>query len=84
MDLLEIAELLDLHPSVIDNYYEEWQFQEKNNEEDYYEMPFKEYLCTKFAEHAFLSEAAKKYSNAMACLEAYDDEYQCIDGILTN
>jgi predicted solute-binding protein len=37
MELKEIAELLGLHPSVIDNYYEEWQFQEKDSEEDHYE-----------------------------------------------
>lgn len=84
MKLEEIAELLRLHPSVIDNYYEEWQFQEKNNDEDYYSMTFKEYLCNVYAECAFLTEAVENGSNALACLEAYDEAYECIAAVLTN
>lgn len=82
MELKEIAELLGLHPSVIDNYYEEWQFQEKENEKDHYEVTFVDYLCNIFAESAFLTEAAENGSNAMACLEAYDEAYTTIESIL--
>lgn len=82
MELKEIAELLGLHPSVIDNYYEEWQFQEKDTEEDHYEVSFEEYLCNVFAECAFLTEAAENGSNAMACLEAYDEVYTTVESIL--
>ena len=82
MELKEIAELLGLHPSVIDNYYEEWQFQEKDSEEDHYEVSFEEYLCNIFAECAFLTEAAEIGSNAMACLEAYDEAYTTVESIL--
>ena len=82
MELKEIAELLGLHPSVIDNYYEEWQFQEKDTEEDHYEVSFEEYLCNVFAECAFLTKAAENGSNAMACLEAYDEAYTTVESIL--
>ena len=84
MELKEIAELLGLHPSVIDNYYEEWEFQEKEIDEDHFKVTFKEYLCNVFAEGAFLTEAAENGSNAMACLEAYDETYGYIEGILTD
>ena len=40
MELKEIAELLGLHPSVIDNYYEEWEFQEKEIDEDHFKFFF--------------------------------------------
>lgn len=82
MELKEIAELLGLHPSVIDNYYEEWQFQEKESDEDHYKVTFEEYLCNVFAECAFLTEAAENSSNAMACLEAYDEAYTTVESIL--
>ena len=82
MKLEEIAELLGLHPSVIDNYYEEWQFEETENDEDHYSVTFKGYLCNVFAECAFLNEAAENGSNAMACLEAYDEAYTTVESIL--
>ena len=84
MELKEIAELLGLHPSVIDNYYEEWQFQEKESEEDHYEVSFEDYLCNVFAECAFLTEAVENGSNAMACLEAYDEAYTAVESILVS
>jgi hypothetical protein len=82
MELKEIAELLGLHPSVIDNYYEEWRFYEKDSEEDHCTSSFEEYLCNVFAECAFLTEAAENGSNAMACLEAYDEAYTTVESIL--
>jgi len=82
MDLLKIADTLGLHPSVIDNYYEEWEFENNADEEDHYEVTFVDYLCNVFAECAFLTEAAENGSNAMACLEAYDEAYTTVEGIL--
>ena len=82
MDLQKIADILCFHLSVIENYYEEWQFQEKETEEDHYEVTFVDYLCNVFAECAFLTEAAENGSNAMACLEAYDEAYTTVEGIL--
>ena len=82
MDLQKIADTLGFHLSVIENYYEEWQFQEKDSEEDHYEVSFAEYLCNIFAECAFLTEAAENGSNAMACLEAYDEAYTTVESIL--
>jgi len=82
MDLLEIAKRLRIHPSVIDNYYEEWQFEQKEDDEDYYQVSFLDFLCNEFAECAFLTEAAENGSDAMACLEAYDDAYQTVEAIL--
>ena len=82
MNLPDIAELLGLHPSVIDNYYEEWQFQENENKEDHHKTTFQEYLCNVFAECAFLTEAAENGSNALACLEAYDEVYTTVEDIL--
>ena len=41
-----------------------------------------EYLCNVFAECAFLTEAAENGSNAMACLEAYDEAYTTVESIL--
>jgi hypothetical protein len=82
MDLQKIADILGFHLSVIENYYEEWQHQEKENEEDHYEVTFVDYLCNIFAECAFLTEAAENGSNAMACLEAYDEAYTTVESIL--
>lgn len=82
MDLPKIAELLGLHPSVVDNYYEEWQYQEKEQCEDHYEVTFVDYLCNIFAECAFLTEAIETEGNAMACLEAFDDAYTTVESIL--
>ena len=82
MDLQKIADILGFHLSVIENYYEEWQFQEQGDEEDHYEVTFVDYLCNIFAECAFLTEAAENGSNAMACLEAYDEAYTTVEGIL--
>ena len=82
MDLQKIADTLGFHLSVVENYYEEWQFQEKETEEDHYEVTFVDYLCNIFAECAFLTEASENGSNAMACLEAYDEAYTTVEGIL--
>ena len=82
MDLQKIADILGFHLSVIENYYEEWQFQEQGDDEDHYEVTFVDYLCNIFAECAFLTEAAENGSNAMACLEAYDEAYTTVEGIL--
>ena len=84
MDLQKIADTLGFHLSVIENYYEEWQFQEKETEEDHYEVTFVDYLCNIFAECAFLTEAAENGSNAMACLEAYDEAYRAVESILVS
>jgi hypothetical protein len=45
-------------------------------------VTFEEYLCNVFAECAFLTEAAENGSNAMACLEAYDEAYTTVESIL--
>jgi hypothetical protein len=45
-------------------------------------VSFEEYLCNIFAECAFLTEAAENGSNAMACLEAYDEAYTTVESIL--
>lgn len=84
MDLQKIADILGFHLSVIENYYEEWQFQEQGDEEDHYEVTFVDYLCNVFAECAFLTEAAENGSNAMACLEAYDEAYTTVESILVS
>ena len=84
MDLQKIADILGLHPSVIDNYYEEWEFENNAAEEDHYEVTFVDYLCNVFAECAFLTEAAENGSNALACLEAYDEAYTNVESILAS
>jgi len=82
MDLQKIADILGFHLSVVENYYEEWEFENNAAEEDHYEVTFVDYLCNIFAESAFLTEAAENGSNAMACLEAYDEAYTTIESIL--
>jgi hypothetical protein len=82
MDLQKIADILGFHLSVIENYYEEWEFTNSADEEDFHEATFVNYLCNIFAESAFLTEAAENGSNAMACLEAYDEAYTTVESIL--
>lgn len=82
MDLQKIADILGFHLSVVENYYEEWEFENNAAEEDHYEVTFVDYLCNIFAESAFLTEAAENGSNAMACLEAYDEAYTTVESIL--
>ena len=79
MDLQKIADTLGFHLSVVENYYEEWEFENKQFGE---EISFTGYLCNVFAECAFLTEAAENGSNAMACLEAYDEAYTTVESIL--
>ena len=82
MDLQKIADTLGLHLSVVENYYEEWEFENNEFEEDHYKGSFIGYLCNVFAECAFLTEAAENGSNAMACLEAYDEAFTTVESIL--
>ena len=82
MDLTKIAELLGIHESVIISYHEEWRVMEPEEEEEYCQTTFPEYLCNVFAEAAFLNEAAENLSNVMECLEVYDETYSTIENIL--
>jgi hypothetical protein len=81
--ITDIAERLGIHTSVVENYEEEWKAQQDDQEEDFITESFTDFLCRTFAECAFLCDAMSG-SNAMECLEAYDETYGNIEGILTD
>ena len=77
---ITIAEKLGIHISVVENYEEEWVAQNVGLPEP--DESFVEFLCRTFAECAFLVEAAEGGGTAMECLEAYDEAYSTVEGIL--
>jgi hypothetical protein len=77
----DIAERLGIHTSVVENYEEEWLAEQENEEEDFITESFTDFLCRTFAECTFLLEAIAG-SEAMGCLEAYDETYGNIEGVL--
>jgi hypothetical protein len=79
----DIAERLGIHTSVVENYEEEWLFQQKNIESEFIPESFIDFICRTFAECSFNCEAMSG-SDAMGCLEAYDETYGNIEGVLTD
>jgi hypothetical protein len=79
----DIAERLGIHTSVVENYEEEWLAEQESEEEDFITESFTDFLCRTFAECTFLLEAIAG-SEAMVCLEAYDETYGNIEGVLTD
>jgi hypothetical protein len=79
----DIAERLGIHTSVVENYEEEWLFQQKNIEPEFIPESFVDFICRAFAECAFNCEAMSG-SDAMSCLEAYDETYGNIEGVLSD
>jgi hypothetical protein len=77
---ITIAEKLGIHPSVVENYEEEWVEQNVGLPEP--DESFEEFICRTFAECAFLVEATEGGGNALECLEAYDEAYSTVEGIL--
>jgi hypothetical protein len=77
----DIADRLGIHISVVDNYEEEWIAQQDNQDEDFISETFIDFICRTFAECAFNCEAMSG-SDAMGCLEAYDETYSNIEGVL--
>jgi hypothetical protein len=77
---ITIAEKLNLHISVVENYEEEWVAQNVSLPEP--DESFVEFLCRTYAECAFLIQATEGDGNAMECLEAYDEAYSTVEGIL--
>jgi len=82
-DTTVIAEKLGIHISVITNYEEEWLAQQENVGE-FDRESFVEYLSRSFAECAFLLQATEEGSNAMECLEVYDETYGVTNDLLTD
>lgn len=83
MDYLidDVAKRLGIHPSVVENYEEEWQAQQTNEDDDFITESFTDFICRTFAECAFSCEAMSG-SDAVGCLEAYDETYNNIESIL--
>ena len=77
---ITIAEKLGMHISVVENYEEEWVAQNVSLPEP--DESFVEFLCSTFAECAFLIQATEGEGNAMECLEAYDEAYSVTEEIL--
>ena len=77
---ITIAEKLNLHISVVENYEEEWVEQNVGFPEP--NESFEEFLCRTYAECAFLIQATEGDGNAMECLEAYDEAYSITEEIL--
>lgn len=77
----DIAKRLGIHPSVVENYEEEWLAQQENQEEDFITESFTDFICRTFAECSFLMTAIEG-EDAMGCLESYDSAYNNIEGIL--
>jgi len=77
---ITIAEKLGIHISVVENYEEEWVEQNVGLPEP--DESFEEFICRTFAECAFLVQATEGNGNAMECLEAYDEAYSTVEGIL--
>jgi hypothetical protein len=77
---ITISEKLGIHPSVVENYEEEWVEQNVGLPEP--DESFEEFICRTFAECAFLVEATESGGNAMQCLEAYDEAYSVTEQIL--
>jgi hypothetical protein len=81
--IADISERLGIHASVVENYEEEWLAEQESEEEDFITESFTDFLCRTFAECTFLLEAIAG-SEAMGCLEAYDETYGNIEGVLTD
>ena len=77
---ITIAEKLGIHPSVVENYEEEWV--ELNIHLPEPDESFEEFICRTFAECAFLVQATEGNGNALECLEAYDEAYSSVEEIL--
>jgi hypothetical protein len=77
---ITIAKKLGIHPSVVENYEEEWVEQNRALPEP--DESFEEFICRTFAECAFLVEATEGGGNALECLEAYDEAYSATEEIL--
>ena len=77
---ITIAEKLGIHVSVVENYEEEWAAQNVTLPEP--DESFEEFICSTFAECAFLVQATEGGGNAMECLEAYDEAYSTVEEIL--
>jgi hypothetical protein len=82
-DTTAISEKLGIHVSVIANYEEEWLAQQENAPE-FEKETFIEFLSRSFAECSFLLQAEDGSSNAMQCLEAYDEAYSETFELLTD
>jgi len=83
LSIEEIADRLEIQPSVVENYYEEWSFkQDSDLSNDHYEGTFVEYMCDVFAEAAFLMNAIENKGDAVDCLEAFDEAYTLTQEIL--
>ena len=79
----QIAERLEIHPSVVDNFEEEWQAQNEDFPgSDFVGETFIEFMCRTFAESAFLMRAIECKGTAVECLESYDDAYSLTEEIL--
>jgi len=85
MDYLidDVAKRLGIHPSVVENYEEEWQAQQTNEDDDFITESFTDFICRTFAEYSFLMTALEG-EDAVGCLESYDEAYNNIENILLN
>jgi hypothetical protein len=80
----DIASRLELHPSVIENYEEEWKAQQEELLGDEFTgETFVEFMCRAFAESAFLMTAIESNGTAVECLESYDEVYHLTQELLS-
>lgn len=83
MGIPEIAERLNIHISVMENYEEEWLYQQEQIDKSFEpHESFEDFMCNVYAEAAFLIEATEKQGTVVECLGAYDKAYRIIEDLL--
>lgn len=73
----DIAGLLLVHYSVVENFLEEWEQQTEDGGDE----TFFEFLCRTFADAAFAVTATLPDMTAVDCLEAYDQQYTELENL---
>lgn len=74
-DMNALANRFAVHESVIENLYEEYEFESELYAAFDAEVSFEEFLMEEFAQAHYMIEAIQKKGDAIACLEAYDTFY---------
>lgn len=75
-DFSEYAEKFGVRESVIENLFEEYEFEAESFGA---EFTFFEFLIEEFAQAAYMIEAISNNGAAVDCLEAYDQCYNMFD-----
>lgn len=79
-DFTGLAKRFNVHESVIENMYEEYEFESEVFQASFdLDVSFEDYLIEEFAEAYYMIEAIQNNGTAMDCLEAYDNAYLCYE-----